>query len=340
MKNKVNVAIVGATGMVGATLLSILEERKFPIKNLFLLASHRSKGDTRDFRGKSEKIQDVADFDFSQTEISFFCASNDIAAEYAPKAAEKGNIVIDKSSYFRYDPDIPLIIPEVNFASLKKYKKNNIIASPNCSTIPIVIALKSLHEKVGLTRLNIATYQSVSGTGKEAVKELAEQTAQLLNGKPITTKVYPQQIAFNLLPHIDDFQDNGYTKEEMKLVWEIQKILQDPNLSINPTAVRVPVFYGHSAAVHLETKEPLEVEEMIALLKNQQGIHLSLGKMPYATPAKDAAGKDDVFVGRIRKDLRNPLGINMWIVSDNVRKGAALNAVQIAEALLLSNQDK
>jgi aspartate-semialdehyde dehydrogenase len=328
------VAIIGATGMVGSTLLSILEERQFPIDKLFLLASERSVGEIRDFNGESHFIENIAYFNFAKTQLCFFCAGNDIAAEYAPKAAALGNIIIDKSSYFRYDPDIPLIVPEVNANALINYSPRNIIASPNCNTIPLVMALKPIYDAVGITRINIATYQAVSGTGKDAVTELVEQTKKCLSGQPVKSKVYPQQIAFNVLPHCDHFEENGYTKEEMKIVWETHKIFADKTIAINPTAVRVPVFYGHSAAVHLETREKITPERVIKLLKSAPGIKLNIGKLPYSTPVQDAAGEDAVYVGRIRKDISFENGLDLWIVADNVRKGAALNAIQIAEKLI------
>lgn len=329
-----NIAVVGATGMVGSTLLSILEERQFPINQIYLLASHRSAGDTREFNGKPYIIDDINDFDFGQTQIAFFCAGSEVSAEFAPKAAEAGNVVIDKSSYFRYHPDIPLIVPEVNETALADFSNRHIIASPNCNTIPIVVALKPIYDAVGITRINVATYQSVSGSGKKAVTELAEQTGLLLNGRPVKPKVYPQQIAFNVLPHIDIFQENGYTKEEMKIVWETQKIFGDDTLAINPTAVRVPVFFGHSAAVNIETKDKITVKQATDLLKKAPGIKIIGGKHPYPTPVHDAAGTDPVFVGRIREDFSHPMGLNLWVVADNLRKGAALNAVQIAEKLI------
>jgi len=328
----INVAIVGATGIVGKTVLEILEERNFPVKNLYLLASARSVGDIREFKGKNYTVENLAKFDFSKTQLCFFCASNEIAAEYAPKAAALGNVVIDKSSHFRYDKDIPLVVPEVN-GSIVLGKKQGIIANPNCSTIPVVVALKPIYDAVGVTRINIATYQSVSGSGKEAVDELALQSAQILNGQPIHPKVYLQQIAFNVIPHIDAFLENGFTKEEMKVVWETQKILNDTNISINPTAVRVPVFYGHSAAVHIETRDKITAQQAEALLAKAKGVTLIQGKYPYPTPAKDVAGQDSVYVGRVREDLSHAKGLNLWVVADNVRKGAALNAIQIAELI-------
>jgi aspartate-semialdehyde dehydrogenase len=334
MRTLYNIAIVGATGAVGSTLLSILEERNFPVDNIYMLASHRSVGDSITFNDKHYKVEDLADFDFSQTKIAFFCASNDLAEEFAPIAAEAGNIVIDKSSHFRYDPEVPLVVPEVNDYAIAEYHNKNIIASPNCNTIPIVVALKPIYDAVGILRINIATYQSVSGTGKDAIAELASQTAELLNGRPAKAKVYPQQIAFNVLPHIDEFLENGYTKEEMKIVWETQKIMGDDSIAINATAVRVPVFYGHSAAVHIETKDKITAKEAEHLLGNALGVKLIAGKFPYPTPAKDAAGKDPVFVGRVREDISHSHGLDLWVVADNLRKGAALNAVQIAERLI------
>lgn len=328
------VTIVGATGLVGTTLLSLLEERSFPISELYLAASKQSAGKEILFRGKAHRIHDLATFDFSQSRIAFFCVGNDLAAEYAPKAAAAGNVVLDKSSFFRNDPDYPLIIPEVNFNDIKRYKHKNIIASPNCNTIPIAVALKPLYDAVGITRMNIATYQSVSGTGKEAVAELTEQTEQLLAHKAIHPKVYPQQIAFNVLPHIDEFQENGYTREEMKIVWEMRKIYNDASLAINPTTVRVPVFCGHAAAAHIETKNKLSAKQALELLTNAPGVKVITGQYPYPTPVQDAAGKDLVYVGRVRDDISHPNGLNLWIVADNLRKGAALNSIQIAEELI------
>ena len=329
-----SIAIVGATGLVGTTLLSLLEERDFPIKKLYLVASQQSAGKTVTFRGEIHDIQDLSTFDFQQSTIALFCVSNELAAEYAPKAAKAGNVVIDKSFYFRNHLDVPLIIPEVNLNALADYRKMNIIASPNCNTIPIAVALKSIYDAVGISRINIATYQSVSGTGKEAMAELTEQTQQLLTNRAIQPKVYSQQIAFNVLPHIDDFQENGYTREEMKIVWEMQKIFNDKTLAINPTAVRVPVFCGHAASVHIETKDKITAQHALNLLANAAGVKLITGKYPYPTPVQDAAGKDYVYVGRIREDISHDKGLNLWVVADNLRKGAALNAIQIAEHLI------
>ena len=332
---KYNVAIVGATGAVGEALISILEERDFPVNELFPLASERSAGSKIQFRGKSVTVLNLADFDFSRAEIGLFSAGGSISEIYAPKAGAAGCIVIDNTSQFRYDDDIPLVVPEVNPEAIAQYKNRNIIANPNCSTIQMLVALKPIHDKVGITRINVATYQAVSGTGKEAIEELAAQTAALLNGRDVETKVYPKQIAFNVLPQIDVFLENGYTKEEMKMSWETKKIL-DKNIEVNATCVRVPVFYGHSEAVHFETKTPISVEEIRALLGDAPGVVLMDDQVPggYPTPVTDSAGKDAVAVGRIRKDISHPNGIDMWIVGDNVRKGAATNSIQIAEVLI------
>ncbi|RDI46070.1 aspartate-semialdehyde dehydrogenase [Aquicella lusitana] len=329
-----SVAIVGATGLVGTTLLSLLEERGFPAKKLYLIASQQSAGKALTFRQETHPIHDLATFDFRQTDITFFCVGNHLSAQYVPQAISCGNIVIDKSSYFRNQADIPLLVPEVNIHILDRYQQKNLIANPNCMALPIAVALKPIYDAVGIERINVATYQSVSGTGKEAVSELTQQTAQLLSDQPVRSKVYSQQIAFNVLPHIDDFQVNGYTGEEMKIVSELQKIFDDPSLAVNPTAVRVPVFCGHAAAVHIETKDKITVERALQLLAGAPSVKLITGEYPYPTPVQDAAGKDYVCVGRIREDISCGKGLNLWIVADNLRKGAALNAVQIAEHLI------
>lgn len=332
---KYNVAIVGATGAVGEALISILEERDFPVNELFPLASERSAGSKITFRGKSITVLNLADFDFSRAEIGLFSAGGSISEIYAPKAGAAGCIVIDNTSHFRYDNDIPLVVPEVNPEAIAQYKNRNIIANPNCSTIQMLVALKPIHDKVGITRINVATYQAVSGTGKEAIEELAAQTAALLNGRDVENKVYPKQIAFNVLPQIDVFLDNGYTKEEMKMSWETKKIM-DQSIEVNATCVRVPVFYGHSEAVHFETRTPISVEDIRKLLSKAPGVVLIDERVAggYPTPVTDSAGKDAVAVGRIRKDISHPNGIDMWIVGDNVRKGAATNSIQIAELLI------
>ncbi len=331
-----NVAIVGATGAVGETLLEVLEERDFPVDKLYLLASERSAGTTKKFKGKSIRVTNLADFDFSEVHIGLFSAGGSISAEYAPKAAAAGCVVIDNTSHFRYDTDKPLIVPEVNAHAIADYRETNIIANPNCSTIQMLVALKPIHDAVGITRVNVCTYQAVSGTGKDAMEELAGQTASLLNAKKIETDVYPKQIAFNALPQIDVFMDNGYTKEEMKMVWETKKIMGDESIEVNPTAVRIPVFYGHSEACHIETRSKITAEEVTRLLEDAPGIVVLDDRQDggYPTAVTEAAGTDPVYVGRIREDISHPNGINLWVVADNVRKGAATNSVQIAECLI------
>ncbi len=331
-----NVAVVGATGAVGEALINILEERNFPVDTLYPLASERSAGSKVMFHGKAITVQNLADFDFSKTPIGLFSAGGSVSAEYAPKAGKAGCVVIDNTSHFRYESDIPLVIPEVNPERIADYKNRNIIANPNCSTIQMLVALKPIQDKVGIARINVATYQAVSGTGKLAIEELASQTAALLNGREVECKVYPKQIAFNALPQIDVFLENGYTKEEMKMSWETRKIFADESIGVNATCVRVPVFYSHSEAVHIETRSPISVEEVRELLRNAPGVVLMDDQIPggYPTAVTDSAGKDEVLVGRIRKDISHPNGINFWIVSDNVRKGAALNSIQIAELLI------
>lgn len=335
MTKKVDIAIVGATGAVGEMFVELLKERHFPVGKLYPLASERSAGQVIQFDGRSHRVKNLADFDFSQVQIAFFSAGSAVSAQYVPKAAEAGCIVIDNSSQFRYESDVPLVVPEVNTDALVHYRNRNIIANPNCSTIQMVVALKPIYDRVGIRRINIATYQSVSGAGRRAVEELAKQTADLLNGQPAVNKIFPQQIAFNVLPQIDVFLDNGYTKEEMKMVWETKKILGDERIEVNPTAVRVPVFFGHSEAVYIETEQLITAAEVIELLTDAPGVTVLRGNQ-YPT-ALTAASQDNVFVGRIRNDLTNPNGINLWIVGDNIRKGAALNGVQIAELLIEQN---
>jgi len=336
MSKQYNVAVVGATGAVGETMISILEQRNFPVAELYPLASSRSAGKTVSFKGKQIVIQDLAEFDFSQADIGLFSAGGSVSKDFAPKAAEAGCVVIDNTSHFRRDDDIPLVVPEVNPEALAGYSRRNIIANPNCSTIQMLVALKPIYDAVGIERINVATYQAVSGTGKEAIEELAGQTARLLNGQPAEAKVYPKQIAFNVLPHIDTFQDNGYTREEMKMVWETQKIFDDPSIQVNPTCVRVPVFFGHSEAVNIETVDKISEQQARELLSAAPGISVMDTREDggYPTAVGDCAGTDPVWVGRIREDISHPRGLNLWVVSDNVRKGAALNSVQIAETLI------
>lgn len=333
---KFDVAVVGATGAVGETLLSILAERGLPLGRVHALASSRSVGKTVNFGRRELDVEDLATFDFSTVQIGLFSPGASVSAEYAPKAAAAGCVVIDNTSQFRYDPEIPLVVPEVNPDAVGDYTKHGIIANPNCSTIQMLVALKPLHDAVGIERINVATYQAVSGTGKEAIEELAHQTAALLNGRPVECNVYPKQIAFNALPHIDVFQDNGYTKEEMKMVWETRKIMGDESILVNPTAVRIPVFYGHSEALHIETREKITADKAREILAAAPGVTV-LDKHEdggYPTAVTEGSGKDAVFVGRIREDISHPRGLNLWVVSDNVRKGAALNTIQIAEVLI------
>ena len=336
MTGTVDVAVVGATGAVGEAMIEILEQRNFPVGTLYALASERSVGKTLRFRGKSVMVTNLAEFDFAQTPIALFSAGGSLSAEFAPKAAAAGCVVIDNTSHFRRDEDIPLVVPEVNPGAIACYTARGIIANPNCSTIQMLVALKPIYDAVGITRINVATYQAVSGTGKAAIEELARQTARLLNGQPVETNVYPRQIAFNALPHIDSFQDNGYTREEMKMVWETQKIFGDPDIQVNPTCVRVPVFFGHSEAVHIETREKLSAMAARELLETAPGVTVvdQWEDGGYPTAVTEAAGADPVYVGRIREDISHPQGLALWVVSDNVRKGAALNSVQIAEILL------
>jgi aspartate-semialdehyde dehydrogenase len=336
MTKQFNIAVAGATGAVGETMLSILEERNFPIGEIYALASSRTAGTRIPFKGSNIQVEELDSFDFNQVDIGLFSAGASVSDVHAPRAAEAGCIVVDNTSRFRYEEDIPLVVPEVNPHAVAQYSNRGIIANPNCSTIQMVVALKPIHDAAVIERINVCTYQAVSGTGKLAIEELAKQTALLLNGKPVTSEVYPKQIAFNAIPHIDTFQDNGYTKEEMKMVWETRKIFEDGNIQVNPTAVRIPVFYGHSEAVHIETRQKLSADDVRALLSKMAGVvvvdeHADGG---YPTAVSEGAGHDPVFVGRIREDISHPRGINLWVVSDNVRKGAALNSVQIAEILV------
>jgi len=331
------VAVLGATGLVGDMMIRILEERDFPVSELYPLASSRSVGKRVQFRGRHIPVIDVATFDFARAQIGLFSAGGDVSREYAPKAAAAGCIVIDNTSEFRYQDDIPLVVPEVNPQAIGEYKKRGIIANPNCSTIQMVVALKPIYDAVGITRINVATYQSVSGAGKEAVDELAAQTTALMSGEePGKPAVIAKRIAFNCVPQIDKFMDNGYTKEEMKMLWETRKILGDPSLLVNATAVRVPVFFGHSEAVHIETRQKITAEAARELLRRAPGIEVLDERKPggYPTAATEAANRDTVYVGRIREDISHERGLNLWIVSDNIRKGAATNSVQIAEILV------
>ncbi len=335
MDKTFNVAVVGATGAVGETMLSILAEQKFPVGEVYALASARSAGKRVSFGDRYLVVQDLETFDFNKAQIGLFSAGASISDIYAPKAVEAGCVVIDNTSRFRYEDDIPLVVPEVNPGAVASYTNRGIIANPNCSTIQMLVALKPIYDAVGITRINVATYQAVSGTGKEAIEELSMQTAHLLNGKPVECTVYPKQIAFNVLPQIDVFQDNGYTKEEMKMVWETRKIMEDENIQVNPTAVRVPVFFGHSEALHIETRDKISATKAREILLTAPGVivmdECKDGGFP--TAVTEGANHDATYVGRIREDISHPKGLNLWVVSDNVRKGAALNSVQIAHIL-------
>ncbi len=335
MSERRRIAVVGATGAVGQTMLQVLHERKFPAKEVIPLASAKSVGKMVQYGFEELEVEDLAKFNFEGVDIALFSAGSDVSKQYAPIAAKAGCVVIDNTSYFRYDDDIPLVVPEVNPQAIADYKKRGIIANPNCSTIQMVVALKPIYDAVGITRINVATYQAVSGTGQKAIREIINQLSELLNGRTSKSEVYPHQIAFNVIPHIDEFQDNGYTKEEMKMVWETRKIFGDDDILVNPTAVRVPVLYGHSEAIHLELKAPLDADNARKILEKAPGVVVvdEPKKKQYPMPLVHATGHDEVFVGRIRNDISYPMGLNLWVVADNTRKGAATNAVQIAEIL-------
>ncbi|MCH9644631.1 MAG: aspartate-semialdehyde dehydrogenase [Gammaproteobacteria bacterium] len=328
-----DIAIVGATGTVGDAILEILHQREFPVEKLYPLASKDSVGKEVLLGDQPYSVEALADFDFSKVQFAFFSAGAAVSEKYVPIAADAGAVVIDNTSQFRYDPDVPLVIPEVNPEALRDYRNRNIIANPNCSTIQMLVALKPIYDRAGIARINVATYQAASGAGRRAIESLARQTASLMSGQEADLEMGDQPTAFNVVPKIDRILDNGYTKEEMKMVWETQKILADNTISVNPTAVRVPVFYGHSEAIHLETLQPISPDEVRDCLSVAPGVlTLENGEMP--TAVTHAANVDAVFVGRIRQDISHPNGINLWVVSDNIRKGAALNSIQIAEQLI------
>jgi aspartate-semialdehyde dehydrogenase len=335
MSDRFDIAVVGATGVVGESILEILSQRKFPVGKVYALASERSVGRQVDYGHKKITVEDLAEFDFSKVQIGLFSAGGSISEEFAPKAAAAGCVVIDNTSHFRYDDDIPLVVPEVNPDAIADYINRGIIANPNCSTIQMLVALKPIYDAVGIERINVCTYQAVSGAGKSAVEELVRQTSMLLNGRPMDIKGSAKQIAFNAVPHIDVFLENRYTKEEMKMVWETRKILGDESILVNPTAVRIPVFFGHSEAVHIETHDKISAEVATELLANSPGIEVLDGVEmgQYPTAVTESSGNDPVYVGRIREDISHPTGLNLWVVADNIRKGAALNSVQIAEIL-------
>ncbi len=330
-----NVAVVGATGAVGNEMVATLEKNKFPVKNLTLLASARSVGKTLTYKGEDIPIAELKEDSFKGIDIGLFSPGGAVSQKFAPLAAASGCVVIDNTSAFRMDPDVPLVVPEVNAHAIKFYKNKGIIANPNCSTIQMVVVLKPLHDAARIKRVVVSTYQAVSGTGKKAIFELEQQVLAIYNNKPIEKKVYPWQIAFNCLPHIDSFLENGYTKEEMKMVNETKKIMEDDAIAVTATTVRVPVFYGHSESVNIEFEKDVTPDEARRLLSKAPGVKVvddpSKNKYPLAI---EAAGKDDTFVGRIRRDESVAHGLNLWVVADNIRKGAALNAVQIAEVLI------
>jgi aspartate-semialdehyde dehydrogenase len=334
MSRAFDVAVLGATGLVGQHMIEILEERGFPVNKLYPLASARSAGGKVTFKGKEITVLDADEFDWSTVQLAFFSAGGSVSAKYAPMAADAGCVVIDNTSQYRYEPDIPLVVPEVNAHALAEFRNRNIIANPNCSTIQMMVALKPIQDAVGIARINVSTYQSVSGAGKAAMDELAKQTAAMLSGREAKFEAFSRQIAFNVIPQIDVFTDNDYTKEEMKMVWETQKIMGDESILVNATAVRVPVFFGHGEAIHLETRQPIDAQDVKALLANAPGVTLMAENEDFPTQVGNASGNDGVFVGRVRNDITHPNGINLWVVSDNVRKGAATNSVQIAEALV------
>ncbi len=350
-----NVAVAGATGLVGETIMQILSEREFPVRSLHALASEKSLGKSVPFRDSQTRVQALEDFNFSEVQIALFSAGADPAREHAPRAAAQGAVVIDNSSAFRYNDDVPLVVPEVNAESLAGFRARGIVANPNCSTIQLVVALKPLHDAAGIERMSVATYQAISGAGRQAMEELVRHTAGMMagqgrpeeaaedsgsggakpNGEGANGAIAPS-VAFNVVPHIDAFQENGYTREEMKIVWETRKILNDPALRISATAVRVPVFYGHSEAVSVELRRRVAVEEALELFRGARGVIVMSQDRPggYPTAGVEAARSDGVFVGRVREDISHEQGLNFWVVADNVRKGAALNAVQIAELLI------
>jgi aspartate-semialdehyde dehydrogenase len=335
MERQFRVAVIGATGLIGETLITVLEERNFPVSELHALASDRSLGRSVSFRGRRYPVQELADFEFARCDFALFCAGAQVSREYVPRAVAAGCLAIDNTSEFRYQEDVPLVVPEVNLHALEGLGTRGIVANPNCCTIQMVLVLKPLYDAAGIERIEVATYQSASGAGRAALEELARQSVDALSGKGVAADAGIGQIAFNCVPHIDSFQDNGYTREEMKLVWETRKILGDAAIRVNATAVRVPVFYGHSEAVHIQTRRPLSADQARELLRKAPGVTVMDERRAggYPTAATEAAKRDTVYVGRIREYLAPDRGLNLWIVADNVRKGAATNSVQIAEAL-------
>lgn len=333
MSKTYNVAVVGVTGAVGTKMLDTLKKRNFPVNTLKVLASARSVGKEVQFKGNTYKVEEATPEAFEGIDIALFSAGGSVSERLAPEAAKRGAVAIDNTSFFRMDPDVPLVVPEVNPQDISKHK--GIIANPNCSTIQMVVALKPIHDKYKIKKIVVSTYQAVSGTGHKAIQELETQSQAILSGSPVQSNVYPHQIAFNVLPQIDVFEENGFTKEEMKMVNETHKIFGDKSIEVTPTCVRVPVFNGHSESVYIETENPFELSDVRAILSQGEGIGLidDPENSGYPLPTH-ATGQGATYVGRIRKDLYHPNGLNMWVVSDNLLKGAALNAVQIAEKLI------
>ena len=334
-KPKYNIAIVGASGAVGEQMRQVLEERKFPVGEMRLLGSERSAGQFLEFDGRQHRVGVLNENSFENTDIALFSAGGTVSAKYAPLAVSAGAVVVDNTAHFRMAPDIPLVVPEVNARAIRDYKSRGIIANPNCSTIQMVVALKPIHDAARIKRVVVSTYQSVSGAGRQAMEELSQQIAALFNGKDVEKKKFPHQIAFNCIPHIDVFMEDGYTKEEWKMIHETRKILGEPSLPVTATTVRVPVFCSHSESVNVETEKKLTAGEVRALLREAPGIIVADEPENNLYPlALEATGKDATYVGRIREDHSVQNGINLWVVADNLRKGAALNAVQIAEILI------
>jgi aspartate-semialdehyde dehydrogenase len=336
MSETFDIAVVGATGLVGETMMQILAEREFPVGRLHPLASERSVGRELRFRGEVHRVEALEGFDFARVRLALFSAGASVSADFAPRAVAAGAVVIDNTSQFRYDDDIPLVVPECNAERIADFANRGIIANPNCSTIQMVVALKPIYDAVGIERINVSTYQAVSGAGRRAMEDLTEHTRRRLAGDDRAWEGGEKWVAFNAVPKIDRLLETGYTKEEMKMIWETRKILEDSSIMVNPTCVRIPVYFGHSEAVHIETRTKVTVPEAQKLLNSAPGVVVIDGTAPgdYPTAATDAAHRDAVYVGRLREDLSHPRGLNLWVVSDNVRKGAALNSVQIAEILV------
>ena len=335
MSTSCDIAIVGATGIVGEALLAILEERGFPVGELYLLASARSAGGSHEYKGRHYRIEELGGFDFTRARIAFFAVPSAVSREHVPRAVAAGCITIDCSAAFRYEPDVPLVIPEVNPQAIAGHQDRRVIANPDPATIQMLVALKPIYDAVGVKRIEVCTGEAVSGRGKTAIEELAGQTAALLNGQSIEPKNFPRQIAFNCLPRIDVVLDNGYTENEMDVVWATRRILADDTIQVNPTAFLMPVFFGYCSMLHIETTRPIDAAGARRLLENAPGVVVLDGRKPgdFPTPI-GAVGTDSVYVGRIRQDISRPQGLNLWVVADNARKGSAKNAVQIGEILV------